>query len=107
MSEESREQPLFTEQEMTNPQLRPLHGTFFQTDKLIEFLSTEEVVVPTIPLSNKSNVYFLLQNSENLERKSNGKTMDNCGTWDSKSASTKTAYFVKRVGKMMSVTTRV
>ena len=50
-----------------------------------------------MPRVKKENVYFLLDNTENLQRKARGDNIefwDNCGIWDSKSISNKTTYFV-------------
>jgi hypothetical protein len=93
-------------EKLDDQHMKPLKGKFLQTDEVIDFLSTETLHLKTIPKCAKSNTYFVLDNSENLKRKSTGKTMefwDNCGAWDSKSASTKTAHFVKRNGKLISV----
>lgn len=59
-----------------------------------------------MPRCKKENVYFLLDNTENVDRKSSGHGMefwDNCGTWNSASLSNKTTYFVHFNGRLRSV----
>ena len=73
------------------------NGNFLDLDQLIDIFSTgNHEILNEIPRCKKENIFFLLDNSENLKRKASSKRMefwDNCGTWDSKSSSTKTTYF--------------
>ena len=63
---------------------------FIDTNKIIAKLSSfsENEVLQEMPKCKKENVYFLLDNSENIVKKEKGFNMefwDNCGTWASKS----------------------
>jgi hypothetical protein len=52
-----------------------------------------------IPVGLKENVYFTIDNSTNIERRSRGQRSvfaDDCGVWDGKSSSTKNAKFIHR-----------
>jgi hypothetical protein len=82
-----------------NSCFRPLNGKFLSTEQMINFIMSEEPVLKEIPRTIKENVYFLLDNSHNVDRRTQSKRMefwDNCGTWDSKSTSTKTKYFIRK-----------
>ena len=83
-----------------------LEGKFLSTDKIVEILTTQTASLTAIPKSAKENVYFLLDNKHNVDRKNSSKRMeffDNCGVWDSKSTSVKPTYFVKsESGKLVS-----
>ena len=71
------------------------------------FLSVEEVlyqlenathVLPDIPRGKKENVFFVSDNSKNIEKRSLAKKMDfwdDCGVWDTKTTSKKTQYYLK------------
>ena len=68
--------------------------------------SENEVLQERPKCKKKENVYFLLDNSENIEKKEKGFNMefrDNCGTWASKSLSVKTTYFANFNGRVRSV----
>ena len=75
-----------------------LHGQFLTTDKLLEVLSiNNSIVLAELPRTEKSDVYFILDNTCNMDKKVQRKRMvfwDNCGTWDTKLNSTKTTYFI-------------
>ena len=81
---------------------------FLDTNKIIDKLSSfsENEVLKEMPRCKKENVYFLLDNSENIEKKEKGYNMefwDNCGTWASKSLSVKTTFFANFNGRVRSV----
>ena len=81
---------------------------FIDTNKIIAKLSSfsENEVLQEMPKCKKENVYFLLDNSENIVKKEKGFNMefwDNCGTWASKSLSVKTTYFVNFKGRVRSI----
>ena len=82
-----------------------LDGKFLQLDKIIEVLTSDIESHSEVPRTVKENVYFLVDHNANLNRKANAKYMkfwDNCGTWDTKSTSTKTTYFVRQNGGNLS-----
>ena len=85
----------------SHPEGNPLGKTETKTETGIHdlmngFLSIEEVlyqlenathVLPDIPRGKKENVFFVLDNSKNIEKRSLAKKMDfwdDCGVWDSK-----------------------
>lgn len=75
-----------------------LNGKFLTTDTLIDILTTDTATLSEVPGKLKEDTYFLIDNTNNINRKKQSKRMefyDNCGTWDTKSTSTKTSYFVK------------
>ena len=81
---------------------------FLDTDNVLELIisSEEDDILAETPRGKKENIFFLLDQKENLDRRSRSKKMefwDDCGTWDSKSSSTKTTYFVYVEGKLVSV----
>ena len=85
-----------------------IKNKFFDTRRLIETVSsfTESEVLKVMPRVKKENVYFLLDNTENLQRKARGDNMEfwgNCGIWDSKSISNKTTYFVYSNNRLRSI----
>jgi len=61
-------------------------------EKLIHTLTSEKATHTEVLNSTKENVYFVLDHKDNLDRQTSSKRMmfwDNCGTWDTKSTSTK------------------
>lgn len=60
--------------------------------------SSADDILPKIPGGNKSNVRFVVDNSNNVKRKENNKRMqhvDDCGAWDVKGCSAvKTTYLM-------------
>ena len=69
------------------------------TEKLIHILTSEKATHTEVSKSIKENVYFVLDHKDNLDRQTYSKRImfwDNCGTWDTKSTSTKTTHFIKQ-----------
>ena len=82
-----------------------LCGQVVVVNKIIEVLTSDNESHSEVPRTVKENVYFLVDHNANLNRKANVKYMkfwDNCGTWDTKSTSTKTTYFVRQNGGNLS-----
>ena len=83
------------------------------------FLNTEEqyclvknsqaVDLTCIPRGIKENVFFLINDRQNVERRNLGKKSeypDDCGAWDGAKSSTKTEYFIKQNSKLRMIKRR-
>ena len=58
---------------------------FLTSEKVIELLKSECEGLPKIPNGSKDNVFFIIHNSENLNRRCQGRRSafdDDCGVWN-------------------------
>ena len=72
--------------------------SFLGTKEIIFILKTSKQALFTIPPGKKENVYFILNNERNTEKRKQGKHSefsDDCGAW-SEGTSPKTVYEVKK-----------
>lgn len=77
------------------PQL-PHPGSFMTLLEQIEEINKKKELYSTIPLGPKNNVFFLLGNSRNKDKKQQNKNQcfpDDCGVWNSDKGSTVNSYF--------------
>ncbi|XP_074646981.1 uncharacterized protein LOC141902919 isoform X1 [Tubulanus polymorphus] len=89
-----------------NEMFENLSGRFLDVDDIYSVLSSERTVWEQIPMGKKENVFFLVDNTQNSENRSRGKRSsfpDDCGVWDSKSASSNIRYFILRNNHLESV----
>ena len=76
-----------------------LKGKFLSTNALLGVLNSATETLTEIPRTVKENVYFVLDHSSNISKKTNNTRMDhwdNCGIWETTSTSLKTTYFVRQ-----------
>jgi len=88
-----------------NPTENSLSGTFLSVDKLFNIALNQAPCGLAIPRGIKENVYFVLDDKENRERRLNKKQSeypDDCGAYDSKKNSTKTNYYVRNASNYLS-----
>ena len=75
-----------------------LSGKFLDINEIIKLLLQKSGSCPSIPKGLKENVYFVIVNEKNKERRQYGKKSDfsdDCGVWmTSRGASPKTTYLV-------------
>ena len=67
-----------------------LENNFVELDTAIDILKSKENILDSVPPGPKENVYFLVSNKKNLERRNSRKKsefFDDCGIWSSKSSS--------------------
>ena len=79
-----------------------LNGRFLDVQSLCELLQHELSVMPSIPKGVKEDVYFVLENSNNISKRMRGEISnfeDDCGVWNSKVSSTKKTVFHHVDGK--------
>ena len=79
-----------------------LAGTFLSTFDALDIIRTHEPVLPRVPLGPKDNMYFIIDNSLNVEkRQNNGKCdyEDDCGAWRNGCPTSKYIYVVGDDGK--------
>ena len=85
----------------------PIFSTkFLDITEIVEILKSPTFVHTSIPDGLKNNVYFILDEKKNIERKSYGKPpefYDDCGAWDRKGKGAPTTYHVK--GEIISLIT--
>ena len=89
-----------TESESISEQVNFLKGKFLSTNALLGVLNSATETLTEIPRTVKENVYFVLDRSSNISKKTNNTRMDhwdNCGIWETTSTSLKTTYFVRQV----------
>ena len=70
---------------------------FMTPEKLFEVICNELPTASVIPKGPKEDIYFLLDNVDNIKQRNKGKKSDftdDCGVWNSKITSTKTTYFL-------------
>lgn len=77
-----------------------LHKSFLDVNDLLQYLQTYNFskAHQTIPSGVKSDVFFVVQNAKNLEKRSNGlksSFSDDCGVWNTNSGTTPKTYYVK------------
>ena len=73
-----------------------LNGRFLDVESLCGLLQNENDVKSSIPKGLKEDVYFLIENEGNSQKRVRGKRSnfeDDCGAWFSKSSSTKKTLF--------------
>ena len=72
-----------------------LHGRFLDVESLCEILESS-ATVPEIPVGLKENIFFVVKNEKNSQKRLNGgrsSFTDDCGVWTSKASSTKKTSF--------------
>ena len=78
------------------PGAESLQGSFLDTPVVINYILRRETTIERIPRGVKSNVFFVVDNSQNAMRRANGKGssfVDDCGVW--KSSSSKKHLFTR------------
>ena len=73
-----------------------LNGRFLDVGTLTDLLEHTETVQSSIPKGVKEDIYFLVDNQHNLSKRMHGRQSnfdDDCGTWATKSSSTKKTMF--------------
>ncbi len=83
------------------------NGSFLAADEVVNILLAEDSVVDCLctelPKGRKENVYFVVDNNENIKRRNSGgksKFPDDCGAW-SDSSSTKKHHYVSENGSLV------
>lgn len=79
---------------------------FMEPIDAIKTLLNAKSVVDSIPVGKKDNVYLILQNEDNIQRRKCGvhsQFADDSGSWRKQCGSTPVAYYTWIDGKMMSV----
>ena len=83
------------------------NGSFLAADEVVNILLAEDSVVDCLctelPKGRKENVYFVVDNNENIKRRNSGgksKFPDDCGAW-SDSSSTKKHHYVFENGSLV------
>ena len=74
------------------------HSAFMRIDDVIDKLQNPDNVLEAIPRGLKQNVFFIIHEDENMERRSSGKGSqyaDDCGVWVSRQGSTANTFFIK------------
>ena len=90
----------------------PSDGRFLEAAEVLDILIFEKLPgLKEIPRGVKENVYFKVDNSENIRRKSSGKRavyVDDCGAWASggSSGSIKKSYFLCKGNKYENIQKR-
>ena len=87
------------ESESISEQVNFLKGKFLSTNALLGVLNSATETLTEIPRTVKENVYFVLDHSSNISKKTNNTRMDhwdNCGIRETTSTSLKTTYFVRQ-----------
>ncbi|GFO15308.1 hypothetical protein PoB_004181300 [Plakobranchus ocellatus] len=84
-------------------------GRFFETEKVIEILQRTSVndTLSEVPKGKKNDVYFVVQNENNKDRRAQGKRSqfwDDRGAWECNSTSR--SFFLQENEKLWSVTYR-
>ena len=77
------------------------YGKFLDTEKSLNILLQSPPAFDEIPFGKKENVYFVLNNSSNLERRANLKKVvfpDDCGTWIGSFGTCPRAHFLRLGG---------
>ena len=84
----------------------PLPGNkFLDLSQVLDKLVTEDVI-EKIPQGRKDNVFFVLDNERNMEKRKKGQRSDyndDCGVWKSSGSSPKTCYTVSDNGTLKKV----
>ena len=63
-----------------------LNGTFLSIDEVIDILQQHltKIISPSIPPGKKENVYYLVNDEDNIKRQMKGKSsvhIGDCGVW--------------------------
>lgn len=80
-----------------NSQYGTLNGTFLDLNSLIKLLQQSDKCIEKIPTGLKENVYFVVTNDHNCDRKKNGQNSrfsDDCGVWEGKNGCSPITYFL-------------
>ena len=81
-----------------NPIAFSLNGGFLSIEAVLHAATEVEHMGSSIPRGVKENVYFVLDDTQNVERRQSGKVSeypDDCGAWASSKNSTKTNYYIR------------
>lgn len=76
-------------------------GRFLTSDRVLKILQTNEPTSSEIPLGIKEDVYFVINNAENVSRKKNQMRavyVDDCGAWTAQSC--KTHHYIIKGDKL-------
>ena len=74
-----------------------LNGTFMDVNNLVKVLQESDKCLETIPTGLKENVYFVVKNEDNFDRRKNGQNSrfsDDCGVWNGDKGTSPTSYFI-------------
>ena len=78
------------------------NGNFLDIDDVVASLSSSDrIPFANVPNGKKENVYFLVDNSDNLKRMTNGRRCafcDDCGAWSGKGGSAQYHYMYNENG---------
>ncbi|KAK3103000.1 hypothetical protein FSP39_015680, partial [Pinctada imbricata] len=86
------------DQPYKDPLTNRLNKKFLTAEKQLEILQSDNPKVTNIPRGIKQNVFFILEDTANTERRSMGKKSeypDDCGSWKQGANVTKAEYFLK------------
>ena len=78
-------------------QCGPLNGSFLEVNAMIKLLQQSEKCLEKIPSGLKENVYFVVKNENNFDRRKNGQNSrfsDDCGVWQSDRGGSPISYFL-------------
>ncbi|KAK3089318.1 hypothetical protein FSP39_002697 [Pinctada imbricata] len=88
----TEDEVVFVRQPFRNPDVNGLDGKFLNSDETLKVITTfdSENVHKHVPQGHKENVFFLVENAPDNNKRS---FVDDCGVWFKNSR--KTAYFIK------------
>lgn len=82
------------------------HSKFLDTRKVVELLLRSESSYDFIPFGLKENVFFIINNKQNLEKRSKNRKssfLDDCGVWDTSAGSSPKSYYLLQDSSHMRV----
>ena len=87
-----------------------LNGVFLEIHEILHILRENETPLEYIPEGTKENVYFVINNEQNVEtraKKYRSNFRDDCGIWDSSKGTTpKTSYLILPGGGLKKIVKR-
>ena len=92
----SHRHPPINKRKRSSIQNNQLKGRFLDAESLCELLQNGSVANSSIPKGIKEDVYFLIENNNNVKKRLCGEKSifeDHCGAWNSKASSTKKTVF--------------
>ena len=75
----------------------PIPGKFLPLNQVIDILRRTDKALNSVPLGEKNNVFFIIEDSKNaLKKRMNMRTEyhDDCGVWDSQKGKTANTYVI-------------
>lgn len=84
----------------------PIPGKFLQLNQIIDILRSTDKVLDSVPLGEKNNVFFVLEDPKiALRKRMNMRTEyhDDCGVWDSQKGKTANTYVTFCGGNLRTV----